>query len=76
MKRYNLILFEYASVPNALEVFENEFEKIIGKTVKEFKKLAGNSSEYDDTVVYELDRHRLSQSAHDPYWILEIIEER
>ena len=76
MKRYNLILFEYEFMPNALEVFENEFEKIIGKTVKVFKELAVCNIEQDGMIVYELDMHRLSQTLSDPYWILEIIEEK
>lgn len=74
MKKYKLILSEDEYSTDALEVFEKEFEKVVGKTVKEFEKLAGNSSEYDDTVVYELEQYRLAQSAFEPYWILEKME--
>ena len=69
------VLQEDDCSPDAMETFSREFEKLVGCSIREFKKMARKDVWEDGAcIVHRLHPWRLSMCADDPYYLLEKVE--
>ena len=72
---FRTVLQEDDCSPDALETFRREFEKLVGCSLHEFKKLARKDVWEDEAcIVYRAYPWKLSVCADDPYYLLEKAE--
>ncbi len=63
------VLQQDDAAPNSLDVFQDEFKKLVGISFKDFKGRAADTSD-DDIIRFESEKWTLSISGDDPYWAL------